>query len=227
MITRVLSWAGLLLVAGGGAVLGGWITNKQDPVQFLSREVLTPVVRPGDDVKIELDNYRVLRCPQTTYRIINKPDGERSVQTDDKPAAFGKLGRDKYIASVPTPSSTPFGKATIYSYTVRMCNPWEWMFPASTPSRGSTSSSSGPRRGASLPNRRRTRLRGSRAAGGACCPLLGQFAALLISQYLCPLSDPSHGRVIQNAECVLPYEGTYAEPCPCPSSSSTCDRPGA
>jgi hypothetical protein len=35
----------------------------------------------------------------------------------------------KYIASVPTPSSTPFGKATIYSYTVRMCNPWEWMFP--------------------------------------------------------------------------------------------------
>lgn len=129
MITRVLSWAGLLLVAGGGAVLGGWITNKQDPVQFLSRKVLTPVVRPGDDVKIELDNYRVLRCPQTTYRIINKPDGERSVQTDDKPAAFGKLGRDKYIASVPTPSSTPFGKATIYSYTVRMCNPWEWMFP--------------------------------------------------------------------------------------------------
>ena len=36
---------------------------------------------------------------------------------------------NKYIASVPTPSSTPFGKATIYSYTVRMCNPWEWMFP--------------------------------------------------------------------------------------------------
>ncbi|KQO89534.1 hypothetical protein ASF56_25045 [Methylobacterium sp. Leaf122] len=62
-------------------------------------------------------------------RLINKPDGERSVQTDDKPAACGKLGRDKYIASVPTPPFTPFGNATIYSYTVRMCNLWEWMFP--------------------------------------------------------------------------------------------------
>ncbi|WP_283535283.1 hypothetical protein [Methylorubrum extorquens] len=73
---------------------------------------------------------RILRCPQTTYRIINKPDGERSVQTDDKSAAFRKLGRDKYITSLPTPPSTPFGRATIYSYTVRMCNPWEWVSPA-------------------------------------------------------------------------------------------------
>jgi hypothetical protein len=52
-----------------------------------------------------------------------------TLQTDDKPAAFGKLGRDKYIVSVPTPPSTPFGKATIYSHTVRMYNPWEWTFP--------------------------------------------------------------------------------------------------
>lgn len=129
MIRNALSLAGLLLMAGSGAIVGGWITNKQDPVQFLSRKVLTPVVRPGDDVKIELDNYRLLRCPQKTYRIINKPDGERSTQDEDKPAGFGKLGRDKYITSIATQASAPFGKATIYSYTVRMCNPWEWLFP--------------------------------------------------------------------------------------------------
>ncbi len=129
MIMRALSWAGMLLVAGVGATLGGWITNKQDPVQFLSRKVLTPVVRPGDSVKIELDNYRLLRCPQRTWRIITKPNGERSTQSEDKPAAFGKLGRDKYIASIETPSDSPFGEATLYSYTERMCNPWEIVWP--------------------------------------------------------------------------------------------------
>lgn len=129
MIQKTLGAFGLLLIAGSGAVLGGWITNQQDPVQFLSRKVLTPQVKPGDDVKVELDNYRVLRCPQRTYRIINKPDGERTVLVEDKPAGFGKLGRDRYVASIPTPPNSPFGPATVYSYTERMCNPWEWMFP--------------------------------------------------------------------------------------------------
>jgi hypothetical protein len=119
----------MLLVAGGGAVLGGWITNKQDPVQFLSRKVLTPVVRPGEPVKIELDNYRVLRCPQKTWRIITKPNGERTTQDDDKPAGFGKMGRDKYVTSIDTPSDSPYGQAAIYSYTARMCNPWEMVWP--------------------------------------------------------------------------------------------------
>jgi hypothetical protein len=119
----------MFFVAGCGAVLGGWVTNQQNPVQFLSRKVLTPVVRPGDAIKIELDNYRILRCAQRTWRILYKPDGERSTIVEDKPAAFGVLGRDKYIASVDTPADVPHGKAKLYSYTERMCNPWEYYNP--------------------------------------------------------------------------------------------------
>lgn len=129
MINKTLGIAGLFFIAGLGAALGGWIVNQQDPVQFFSRKVLTPVVKPGDAVKVELDNYRVLRCAQRTYRVLTKPDGERSVQVPDRPASFGKLGRDKYITSIETPPDAPFGKAIIYSYTERMCNPWEYLKP--------------------------------------------------------------------------------------------------
>lgn len=129
MISSVLKWLGVVLCGGIGMVVGGWVTNQQDPVQFLSRKVLTPVVKPGDPIKIELDNYRFLRCAQVTYRIVSRPDGERFTAIEDKPAAFGRLGRDKYIASVETPTGLPYGKASVYSFTQRKCNPWEYFFP--------------------------------------------------------------------------------------------------
>jgi hypothetical protein len=129
MVRKFVGLAGMFFVAALGATVGGWVTNNTDPVQFLSRKVLTPVVKPGDAVKIELDNYRVLRCPQKTTRIVTKSDGERYVTTDDKPAGFGVLGRDRYIASAPTPQDAVFGPATMYSYTERMCNPWEMVWP--------------------------------------------------------------------------------------------------
>ena len=129
MLRKAIGIAGMFFVAGLGAVTGGWVTNQQDPVQFLSRKVLTPVVKPGDPIKIELDNYRVLRCPQKIWRIITKPDGERTSIAEDKPAAFGRLGRDKYIASIDTPADSPFGEGEVFSYTERMCNPWEMIWP--------------------------------------------------------------------------------------------------
>lgn len=129
MIRKTLSLAGMFFIILSGAAVGGWIINQQDPVQFLSRKILTPVVKPGEAIKIELDNYRNLRCAQKTYRIGNRPDGERFTIVEDKPAAFGKLGRDKYVVSVDTPQNVPYGKATVYSYTERMCNPWEWLKP--------------------------------------------------------------------------------------------------
>ena len=129
MVRRAFGLFGMFFVAGLGAVTGGWVTNKTDPVQFLSRKILTPVVRPGDSVKFELDNYRVLRCPQRTTRVVTKSDGERYVTSEDKPAGFGRLGRDRYIASAETPRDAVFGPATMYSYTERMCNPWEQVWP--------------------------------------------------------------------------------------------------
>lgn len=129
MINSMLKWIGVVFCGGVGVIVGGWITNQNDPVQFLSRKVLTPVVKPGDAIKIELDNYRLQRCAQTTYRILSRPDGERVTAVEDKPAAFGRLGRDKYIASIETPQGLPYGKASLYSFTQRKCNPWEYMFP--------------------------------------------------------------------------------------------------
>jgi hypothetical protein len=129
MLRRLFGVLGLALVAGCGATVGGWITNKQDPVQFLSRKILTPQVKPGDEIEIELDNYRILRCPQTTYRVISYPNGRRSTQVEDKPAGFGRLGRDKYRVAIPTQDGVPFGTGNVYSYTERRCNPWEWLFP--------------------------------------------------------------------------------------------------
>lgn len=129
---RGLGWAGLFLIAGLGAAVGGWITNSQYPVQVLGRKLVTTTVKPGDDVEIELDNYRLTRCEQTVYRIITYPDGKRSTIIRDVPSRFGKLGHDRYITTVPTNSQTVFGKASIYSYGEARCNPWEWLFPKSS-----------------------------------------------------------------------------------------------
>lgn len=128
-LRRVLGGFGLFFLALCGAVLGSWIASEVKPVQFLSRKVLTPVVKPGEPVHVLLENYRVFRCPQTVYRIVNYPNETRDLVTRELPENFGKLGLDRYIAEIPTKANAVFGKANVYSYTESMCNPWQFIYP--------------------------------------------------------------------------------------------------
>jgi hypothetical protein len=128
-LMSLFGWAGVLLVAGIGAALGGWITQGSYPVQVLSRKVLTPVVKPGDNVLVELDVFRSSRCPIDAYRVYSYPGNVRDSAIVQYKADFGKLGHDKYRIEIPTSSTANHGKASIYSYAKSRCNPWEWAVP--------------------------------------------------------------------------------------------------
>lgn len=126
---RFLGTLGLFFVAFLGTIIGSWIVSETRPVKFLERHVLTPVVRPGDEILIQLVNYREIRCPQTVYRTINYPNETRDVIVQRLPETFGKLGLDKYVVNLRTKDNASFGKGHVYSYTESMCNPWQMWWP--------------------------------------------------------------------------------------------------
>jgi hypothetical protein len=131
-VVSLFGWAGVLLVAGIGAALGGWMTQGSYPFQVHSRKVLTPEVKPGDDVEVEIEGYRTSRCPVVAYRIVDYPNGQRSPVTRDYPQEFGKLGFDKFRIRIPTERTQAFGPGSVYSYAESRCNPWEYLFPKSS-----------------------------------------------------------------------------------------------
>lgn len=128
-LRSLLGWAGLFLIAGMGAAVGGWITQGSYPVQVLSRKVLTPVVKPGENVVVEIDVFRTSRCPIDAYRVYSYPGNVRDSAVVPYKAEFGKLGHDKYKIEIPTSATARHGKASIYSYAKSRCNPWEWLVP--------------------------------------------------------------------------------------------------
>lgn len=127
----LFGWAGILLIAGVGAALGGWITQGQYPYQVIGRKVLTPIVKPGEPVEIQIDGFRVFRCDTLVKRFVQYPDGGRSFNMTPYDADFGRLGHERFVLKVPTEPTKKLGRAYIYSYGESRCNPWEWLVPRS------------------------------------------------------------------------------------------------
>jgi hypothetical protein len=130
-LRNVFGWAGVLLVAGIGAALGGWITQGQYPYQVLGRKVLTPIVKPGEPVEIEIDGFRVFRCDTLVKRFVQYPDGGRTFSATAYDSEFGRLGHERYTLKIPTEQTKKLGRGYVYSYGESRCNPWEWFVPRS------------------------------------------------------------------------------------------------
>jgi len=129
MIAKSIGYFGLVCAAAAGATVGVW-AQAPYPLSILERNVLTPQVKPGDPVQIELVVDRRQRCPQIINRFVQYPDGKREAAGRDLPTAYGRMGRDVYVLEVPTDADAPFGDAEIYSTGEARCNPYqEWVKP--------------------------------------------------------------------------------------------------
>lgn len=130
-VYKLFGWAGVFLIAGVGAAVGGWVTNGRYPYQVLSRRVLTPVVAPGEPVEIEIEGFRSARCDTTVKRFVEYPDTGRTFTKTDYDDEYGRLGAEKFVLKIPTVPTHQYGKAFIYSYGESRCNPWEYLVPKS------------------------------------------------------------------------------------------------
>lgn len=127
MIGKIVGLIGVGASAAFGATLAVW-ANAPYPTSILDRHVLTPKLKPGDPLRIEITADRRKRCPQDVDRFIHMADGTRSVQSKDYPSSFGRLGRDVFIIEVATPSQAPYGPAENYTTSVAVCNPYQRLF---------------------------------------------------------------------------------------------------
>jgi hypothetical protein len=129
MIGRIIGYVGLVSAAAFGAIVGSW-AQQPYPLSVIERNVLTPTVKPGEDVRVELVVDRRQRCPQIINRFVQYPNGDREPGGRDLPSTFGRMGRDVYVLKVPTNPTAPYGPAEIYSTGEARCNPYqEWVKP--------------------------------------------------------------------------------------------------
>lgn len=129
MITRFAGWLGVSAAAAFGATLAVWAQTPY-PVTIVERNVLTPMVKPGEFLRVEIVADRRERCDAEAVRFVQEPDGDRVPARQIYSASFGRLGRDIYVVSIPTSRETPFGPAEVVTVGQAYCNPWHrWVAP--------------------------------------------------------------------------------------------------
>lgn len=124
MIGKTIGYIGVLAAAAFGATVGVW-AQQPYPISILERNVLTPLVKPGEEVEIELVVDRRQRCDQIVSRFVQYANGYRDLDTRELPSTYGRMGRDIYIVKVPTNPNAPHGPAEVYSTGRAECNPWQ------------------------------------------------------------------------------------------------------
>lgn len=127
MIWRVLTFIGVAFTAG---VLGTWAGERDTPVYIRSVNVLTPVVRPGADLRIRYHVYRRDNCRTTLQRVLLDHQLTRYILDDIVLwSAPGPLGDDEYTSAVPLPVKFAPGVANYRAVTKYECNPVHYFWP--------------------------------------------------------------------------------------------------
>lgn len=133
MIHRFLGWIGVAAGAAVGATMAVW-AQEPYPLSILERNVLTPIVKPGDKVRVEILADRRKRCEQEVTRFVQENDGDRQKIVRPWQQDYGRMGRDAYVLEVPTANDAPFGPGEIVSTAAAVCNPWQRWFGTPVPS---------------------------------------------------------------------------------------------
>lgn len=124
MIGRIIGYFGVICGAAFGATVATW-AQAPYPISILERNVLTPVVKPGDDVRVELVVDRRQRCDQEISRFIHDSGNDRDLESRELPSEYGRMGRDVYVVRIATSPKSPHGPAEVYSTGKAKCNPWQ------------------------------------------------------------------------------------------------------
>ena len=127
MIRRAFGWLGVAAGAAFGATLAVW-AQEPYPLSILERNVLTPEIRPGDKLRVEILADRRKRCEQEVIRFVQEPDGDRQRLIRPWQFDYGRMGRDAYVIEIPTQPDAPMGPSEVVSSAAAICNPWQRWF---------------------------------------------------------------------------------------------------
>lgn len=127
MMWRAFGWFGVFMGAVFGGIVGTWVQQPY-PISVLERNVLTPVVKPGDDMRVEIVTDRRLRCDQTVTGYLQFADGSRTPILRELPSTYGKLGKDIYVLRVHIDTNAAKGPAERYSTGEAKCNLYQMLF---------------------------------------------------------------------------------------------------
>jgi hypothetical protein len=127
--------AGFVAFAAAGGTLGLWASDRRLPTVNLETKVLTPVVRPGGELRVE---YKVLRyrgdCAINVDRLLFDSTKARYDLPDRSfSGSPGPTGPDTYVVPILIPSSFAQGPATYRIISRYECNAIHRLWPIVTP----------------------------------------------------------------------------------------------
>lgn len=131
LITGVL----LIVVAACGATFGRWASERQLPIQVLKVRVLTPVVKPDEELRVEftIQRFRTDCAIVVTRLLLDSERGRYVLMPREFPSAPGPLGTDSYVVPVAIPKGIALGPATYRTLTSYACNALHYVWPLVAP----------------------------------------------------------------------------------------------
>lgn len=127
MIWRLAAYIGFGLTAG---IVGMWMSERTPPVDVLNSQVLTPIVRPGGDLRVQYEAYRRANCRSRFQRTYRDYDNARYALDDiDIWLSPAPIGRDQYVSVIPISPRAAQGQAGFRAITVYICNPLHHIWP--------------------------------------------------------------------------------------------------
>jgi hypothetical protein len=121
----------VVLIAGMiAATLGRWVGDNGSPTQVISSRLLTPVVAPGESLKVRYTVERDRSCAVKIDRLLFDGEGVRYTLDDiESAAALGPIGRDEYTVSVQIPRGFARGRSAYRTVTTYVCNALHNVWP--------------------------------------------------------------------------------------------------
>jgi hypothetical protein len=120
MIWRALTLIGCSITAG---IAGVMIGDREPPTVIDKTEILTPVVAPGENLRIRYEVYRRRSCHTRVERILLDGENARFVlPVTELSGAPGLLERDAYVSVIPIPTDATRGVGKYRAITTYKCN---------------------------------------------------------------------------------------------------------
>lgn len=105
----------------------GWLASmamdRTPPVRVVSREVVSPVVRPGGELLVRTKRIRDRQCELVRRYVVYDATGKRHEYWPEPADAFGHLGPDDDVTAIPVPFDAAPGRARSVAIFAWDCNP--------------------------------------------------------------------------------------------------------
>lgn len=124
-------WRTVTLLASGvlGSTLGFWSADREPPTRFMRSEVITKVVQPGGELRIEYSVQRLRSCQTHFDRVLYDSENARTdLQDIDFAASPGPMGESQFILTIPIPRNFAQGKGRYKTIASYICNPLQRAF---------------------------------------------------------------------------------------------------